>query len=174
MTYWLCWLIILIEDSDVAIFLCFIAISIWDIDMLIVLIDYLACLSIVILIFPWLFYSSHMYRLKVVYLLTWCIDSLAYILSWSFLSMLSLSLFTLIVIFSLSLCVDMGDISALYLIACCMTTLLLCVCMSLVRVGCAPIPLPPTLWFWSFLSFRLLLLQVWGLVCVCFSDRARG
>ena len=35
-----------------AIFLCLIAISIWDIDMLIMLIDYFACLSIVTLILP--------------------------------------------------------------------------------------------------------------------------
>ena len=33
-------------------FLCFIAISIWDIDLLIMLIDYLACLNIVTLVLP--------------------------------------------------------------------------------------------------------------------------
>ena len=87
------------EDSDVAIFfLCFIAISIWDIDLLIMLIDYLACLNIVTLVLPWFFYSPHMYKLTIVYLLTWCVDSIACILSWSFFSMLSLSLFILIVI----------------------------------------------------------------------------
>ena len=84
--------------GDVAIFLCFIAISVWDIDMLIMLIDYFACLSIVTLILPWLFCSLHMYKLTVVYHLTWCVDSLACILSWSSLSMLSLSLFILIII----------------------------------------------------------------------------
>ena len=46
-------LIILIEDSDVAFFfLYFIAIFVWEIDMSIVLIDYLACLSIVTLTLP--------------------------------------------------------------------------------------------------------------------------
>ena len=90
LTCWLWWLIILIGDFDVAIFLCFIAISIWDIGMLIVLINYLVCLSIVTLIFPWLFCSLHMYRLIVVWILTWCVDSLACILSWSFFSMPSL------------------------------------------------------------------------------------
>ena len=95
LTCWLCWLIILIEDSDVSIFLCFIAISIWDITMLI---DYLVCLSIVTLILPWLFCSLHMYRFIVVYHLTWWVNSLACTLSWSSLSMLSLSQFILIVI----------------------------------------------------------------------------
>ena len=98
LTCWLCWLIILIEDFDVSIFLCFIAISIWDFIMLIVLIDYLVCLSIVTLILPWLFCSLHMYRFIVVYHLTWWVNSLACTLSWSSLSMLSLSQFILIVI----------------------------------------------------------------------------
>ena len=101
---------------------------IWDIDILIMLIDYLdwgfwcnvffvfhcythlghwhadcddwlSCLSyIVTLILPWLFCSPRMYRLIVVYHLTWCVDSLACISAWSSLSMLSLSLFILIVI----------------------------------------------------------------------------
>ena len=88
--YWGFWLL--------RFFLCFIAMSIWDIGMLIVLIDHLALLSIVTLILPWLFSSPHMYRLTVVYHLTWWVDSLACILSWSTLSMLSLSLFALIVI----------------------------------------------------------------------------
>ena len=82
LTCWLCWLIILIKDSDIATFLCFIAIFVWDIDMLIVLIDYLACLSIVTLILPWLFCSLHMHRLTVVYHLTWCVNSLGCISSW--------------------------------------------------------------------------------------------
>ena len=113
LTCWLWWLIILIEDSDVAFsFLCFIVIFVWEIDMLIMFIDYFVYLSIVTLILPWLFCSPHMYRLIVVYHLTWCVDFLDRILSWSFLSMLSLSLFVLIVIFSFSLCVDMDDILA--------------------------------------------------------------
>ena len=149
---------------------CLVIIFIWDIAMLI---DYLACLSIVTLILPWLLCSPHMYRLIIIYLLTWCVDSLARILSWSSLSMLSLTLFTLIVIFLLSLCVDIVDIFALCLTACCMTTLFLCDCMSLVCVDRTSIPLPPTLWFRSLPSFWFSLLQVWGLVCVCFFDRVR-
>ena len=126
-------------------FLLLITIFIWDIDMLIILIDSLDCLSILILLLPWLSCSfwhvcSHFY-------ISCClsVDSFACILSWSSLSMLSLLLFILIVIFSFSLCVDMDDILALYLIACCMTALLLCDCMLLVYVGRIPIPLPPTL-----------------------------
>ena len=90
LTCWLCWLNILTEDSNVTIFLYFIAIPIRIIDTLIVLIDYLVCLSIVTLIFPWLFYSSHMYRLIVVYFSPWCVDPFSCILSWLLWSMLSL------------------------------------------------------------------------------------
>ena len=120
LTCWLCWLIILIEDFDVSIFLCFIAISIWDFIMLIVLIDYLVCLSIVTLILPWLFCSLHMYRFIVVYHLTWWVNSLACTLSWSSLSMLSLSQFILIVIAY----VDLSDIFVLCLTVCCMIAFL--------------------------------------------------
>ena len=153
---------------------CLVIVFIWDIDMLITLIDYLACLSIVTLILPWLFCSSHMYRLTVIYHSTWCVDYSACILSWSFFSMISLLIFILIAIFSFSLCVDMDDISALCLTACCMTALLLCDCMLLVYVGRTSIPLPPPPWFRSFTSFRFLHLQAWGLVCACFSNWARG
>ena len=153
-------------------FLCLTVIFIWDINVLMTLIVYLACLSIVTLILPWWFYSPHMYRLIVVYIPTGCVDSLACILSWSSLNMLSLSLFVLIVIFSFSLCVDMDDIFALCLTVCCMTALLLCFCMLLVCVGHITILLPPTLWFRSFPLFRLLFLQVWDFMCVYFSDRA--
>ena len=41
-----------------------------------------------------------------------------------------------------------------------------------VYVGCISIPLPPILWFRPFPSFQFLHLQVWGLMCACFSDRA--
>ena len=98
LTCWLWWSIILIKDSDVVIFLYFIAISFWDIDMLIVLIDYLTYLRIVTLISPWLFWSPRTYRFTVVYHLTWCVDSLVCILSCSSLSVMSVSLFILIVI----------------------------------------------------------------------------
>ena len=63
---------------------CLVIVFVWGIDMLIMLIDHLTCLSIVTLVLPWLFCSPHMYRLIVVYLSTWCIDFLACILSWSF------------------------------------------------------------------------------------------
>ena len=154
--------------------LCLTITFIWDIKVLMTLFVYLVCLSIVTLILPWLFCSPHVYGLIVVYILTGCVDSLACILSWSSLSMLSLSLFVLIFIFSFSLYIDMDDVSALCLIACCMTTLFLCDCMLLVCVGRTYIPLPPTPWFRSFPSFRFLHLQVWDLVCVCFFDQANG
>ena len=48
--------------------------------------------------FPWLFWSPCMYGFIVVYHLIWHVNSLAYILSWSSLSMMSVSLFILIVI----------------------------------------------------------------------------
>ena len=151
LTCWLCWLIILIEDSNIAMFLCFIAIFIWDIDMLIVLIDYLTCLSIVILILPWLFYSLHMHRLTVLYLLTWCVDSLACILSKSSLSMLYLSLFILIVISRMWTWVVYSYFAWLYV-----TWLPSpCDCMPLVHVGRTSIPLPPTLCFGHFFQFWL-------------------
>ena len=99
MTCWLYSLIILIEDSDYSNFFRASFLYLFgDINMLIVLIDPLTCLSIVTLILPWLFCSLHMYRFIVVYRLTWWVDSLACILSWSSLSMLSLSLSILIVI----------------------------------------------------------------------------
>ena len=78
--------------------LCFIAIFVWDIDMLIISIDNLVSLSIVTLILPWLFWSPRMYRFIVVYHLTWWIDSHVCILSWSSSSMMSVSLFILIII----------------------------------------------------------------------------
>ena len=164
-----------LRDFDIIILdACLVIIFVWDIDMQIMFIDYLACLSIVTLILPWLLYLPHMYRIIVVYILIVCVDSFACILSWSSLSMLSLSLFILIVIFSLSLCVDMSDISVLRLIACCMTALLLRDCMLLVYVGRTSILLPQTLWFRSFPSFQFLHLQVWYLLCACFFDWARG
>ena len=145
---------------------CLVIILIRDIDMLIMLIFYLVCLSIKALILPWLFCSLHMYRLIVVYLSTWCVDSFACILSWSFLSMLSLSLFALIVIFLLSLRVDMCDISALRLIAYCMIALLLHDCMLVVCLGRRSIPLPPILRF-LVISFISALTFASVRLCVC-------
>ena len=133
--------------------------------------DWLSCLSyIVTLILPWLFCSPRMYRLIVVYHLTWCVASLACILSWSSLSMLYLSLFILIVIARMWTWVVYSYFVWLYVA----WLPPLCDCMPLVYVGRTSIHLLPTLWFRSFLSSWLSLLQVWGLVCVCFSVRARG
>ena len=119
-------------------------------------------------------YPAHfdMYVHFVVSLICFSVDYLACILSWSYLNLLSLLLFILIVIFLFSLCVEMDDILVLRLTACCMTALFLCVCMLLVYVGHTSIPLPPTLSFRSFPSFWFLYLQVWGLMCAYFSYRA--
>ena len=83
-------------DSDVAIFLWFTTTFVWDIDMLIILIDPLALLSIVTLILTWSFYS-----------LT-CI----------------LPIFVTICLDFHSLYVDVSDIYVLYFTVCCMTALL--------------------------------------------------
>ena len=83
-----------------------------------------------------------------------------------FLSMLYLLLFILIVIFLFSLCVDIGDIPVLFMAAWCMTALLMCVFMLLVHVDCITIPLPPTLWFWSF-HFLSILTFASVRPCVC-------
>ena len=94
------------------------------------------------------------------------VDYFVCILSWSYLSLLSLFLFILIVIFSFSLCVDIDDILAFYLTACCMTVLLLYDCMLLVYVDRTSIPLSQTLWFWSF-SFISILTFANVRPCVC-------
>ena len=147
-------------------FLCSIAISICDISMLMILIDYALAMIILFTLTCMLILLYNLFILVLILLLVHYLDHIF--------SMLSLLLFILIVIFSFSFCVAIDGIPALCLTICCMTTLLLCVCMLLVYVGHLSIPLPPTLWFRSFPSFLLLLLQVWGLVCVCFSDRASG
>ena len=75
-----------------------------------------------------------MYVHIVVYLVCLSVDSITCIFFLSSLSMLSLLIFILIVVFSFSLCVDMDDILAFCLTACCMTALLMCDCMLLVYV----------------------------------------
>ena len=92
-------------------------------------------------------YPTHfdMYVHFVISLICLGVDYLACILSSSYLSMLFLFLFILIVIFSFSLCVDMDDILALYLTACCMIALVPCDYMLLVYVGRTSIPSHPTL-----------------------------
>ncbi|RVW12817.1 hypothetical protein CK203_112233 [Vitis vinifera] len=93
--------------------------------------------------------------------------------------MISLLIFILIAIFSFSLCVDMDDIFALCLTACCMTALLLCDCMLLVYVGRTSIPLPPPpsfdhlLHFDSYICKRealCVLVSLTELECMCGGD----
>ena len=108
------------------------------------LIDRLVLLSTLILILLWLFWSLHMRTLTSVYHLARHVDPLICILSWSSLSMMFVSLFVLIVVFSFILCVH-DDIYELCLIVCCMTAIFLCDCMSSVYVGLTSIPLHPTL-----------------------------
>ena len=73
---WLSW-------SRILFFLCFIAMFVEYIDMLIILIDHFVLLSALILILPWLFWSLHMHTLTIVHHLACCVVSLACILSWS-------------------------------------------------------------------------------------------
>ena len=122
------------------------------------LIDRLVLLSTLTLISPWLFWSPHMHTLTTVYHLVGHADSFA--------CMMFISLFVLIVIFSLILCVH-ADIPELCLIACGMIALFLRDCMLPVCVGRSSIPLSPTLWSRSFSSFQFSLWQVWSLVCAC-------
>ena len=155
-------------------FLWFIAISIWDIDMLMILIDFLDCLSILILILPWLSYSLwHVCTHCCIscFLSDWLICLYIILIIFEHVILVT---FILIVMFSFGLCVDMDDILGFCLIVCCMTSRLLCDCMLPIRVGRTSILLPLILWFQSFPSFWFLHLQVWGFVCTCSSDRASG
>ena len=144
--------------------------SFWHAGLL--MIDLIALLSVLILILPWLFWSPHMHTLTTVYHLVGHVDSFACILSWSSLSMMFISLFVLIFIFSLILCVH-GDISEHRLIVCCMTAIFLCDCMPLVSVGSTFIPLPPILLI-SIIPFisALTIASVRPFVCLL-PDRAR-
>ena len=119
----------------------FIAIFVWDIDMLIILIDYLALLSIETLILPCLFWSPHMYRLAIIYHLIWH-DwfSRLYII-------LVIMEHTIIcqIFFSISLCVGLDDLYLFCMIVCCMTPLILMWLHELrVYVGHTLIPLFPS------------------------------
>ena len=192
LTCWSCWSIILIGDYDIAsffmphwyicmryltcwlcdrlswlrilIFLCFIAMFVEYIDMLIILIDHLALLSIVILILPWLFCSSHMHGFTGIYHLTWCVDSLACILSWS---PFEHDVRITIRLDRHSLCAWV-IYPVLCLTACCMIASL---CMIACRLSMWVSLLSPYLqlsWFRSFISSQFSLLQVWDLLCACF------
>ena len=100
------------------IFVCYIDIA--DLYRLILLL----CLAYLLWFFPWLIWSLHMHTLATIYHSTRHTDPLVCILFWSSLSMIFVSPFVLIIIFSLILCVY--DISYLCLIAC-RRTILLCV-----------------------------------------------
>ena len=167
LTCWLCWLICLDWDFQYHDFMCFIDIFVWGIDMLV-------CCWLIVLycLAHWLWFchdcSGHLTCIHSPLYIIW-LDMLIHLLVYYLdrpLSMMFISLFVLIVVFSLILCVH-GDISEHCLIVCCMTAIFLCDCMPLVSVGSTFIPLPPTLWFRSFPSSRFSLLQMWGLVCAC-------
>ena len=155
-----CLVIVLIWDMDMLImmidyldwgfqlwrfFPCFIAIFVWDIDMLIMLIDHLALLSIVTLILPCLFLLPHMYRLTIVYHLIWH-DwfSRLYIIMIVVEHAIICQIF-----FSISLYVDLNDIYLFCMTVCCMTSLILCDCMSCLsmwdKIGRAHVWTPVTL-----------------------------
>ena len=203
LTCWSCWLIILVGDSNIASFLmlhwyicmryltcwlwdwlswlripmscfllCFIDVFVWDIDMPIILITLIVLLSILTLISSWLFWSLHMHTLTTIHHSAWHVVSLTCILFWSSLSMMFVSLFVLIVVFSLILCVH-DDISELCLIVCCMTALLCVIECRLSMWAAHLFSYLQLSWSRSFPSFWFSLLQVWGLVCVCYFDRAR-
>ena len=151
-------------------FLCLIDISICDIDILMILIDSLDCLSILILLLPWLPYSfwhicSHCCISRC--LSDWIIC--LYII----LIVFEHAVFVTIHLDCHSLYVDMSDISVLCLTVCCMTALLCVIACRLSMWAAHLSPYLQSFGFRSFLSFWLSLLQVWGFVCACFSDRAR-
>ena len=137
-----------IEDFVVFSFLCFIAMTVEYIDMLIVLIDHFVLLSALILILAWLFWSLHMHTLTIVYHSA------------------------LIVAFSLILCVHEWYI-LLCLTIWSMTALPLHDCMLLVYVGLTSIPLLPNLLV-SVIPFISVLTITSVRPSECFlSDRAR-
>ena len=133
---------------------------------------------ILLIVLAYWFFSYHdcpahfdMYVHTVVYLVVLVIDSFACIVSWSYLSMLFLSLFILIVIACMWTWVIYMYPAWLYV------TWPLFFCMIACRLSVWAAHLSSYFQsssFRSFLSFWLSLLQVWGLVCACFSDLARG
>ena len=147
---------------------CHIHLRFWHAGLL--MIDLIALLSVLILILAWSFWSLHMHTLTTVYHSAWHVASLGHIFSWSSLGMVFLSLFILIV----KACMYTWVIYlVLCLSVCCMTTLLLLDCMSLVHVGRTSIPLPPNLLV-SVIPFIsvLTIASVRPFVCLLF-DRAK-
>ena len=126
---------------------CLDVIFIWDFDML----DYwwlilLHCLAYWFWFWHDLFWSLHMHTLTIVYHSAWHVDSLTCILFWLSLSMMFVSLFVLIVIFSLILCVHV-DISEFCLIVCCMIAFLCVIvcCLSMWVAHLSPYLRPSSL-----------------------------
>ena len=79
------------------------------------------------------------------------------------------------IFFLINLCVDLDDIYLFRMTVCCMTSLILCDCMSCLSMcGTHLFPYLQLSWFRSFPSFLFSLLQVWDLVCVSYSNWARG
>ena len=177
---WLYWSIILIGDFDTMIFfvllyawviiaywgfwcgnfLCLIIISICDVDILMILIDSLDCLSILILLLPWLSCSF------------WHVCS-HYCISCR-LSDWLLCLYIILIVFEHDACISIHLIviacmctwaiyHVLCLVVCRMTALL---CMLLVCVGSTSIPLSPTLWV-SIISFISVFTFASVRPCVC-------
>ena len=110
---------------------------------------------------------SPLYITRLDMLILWLV-----ILFWPSLSMMLVSLFVLIVVFSLILCVYEWYI-LLCLIVWCMTALSLHDCMSPVYVGFTSIPLPPNLLVSVILFISVLTIaSVRPSVCLL-SDRAR-
>ena len=112
-------------------------------------------------------YPAHlgMYVHIALYLVCLSVDSLACILSW--LSWIMLSLIYIHLNYHTSCLACVWYIPVLHdcFVPDCSSSVWLHALFT--YVGHISILLAPTLWFWSFPSFRLLFLQVWGLVCVC-------
>ena len=107
-TYWLWWLIYLNWDFRCHDFSCFTDIFVCYIDIVdLYRLILLLCLAYLLWFFPWLIWSLHMHRLATIYHSTRHTDPLVCILFWSSLSMMFVSPFVLIIIFSLILCVYM-------------------------------------------------------------------
>ena len=112
---------------------CLAIVSIWGIDMLIILIDHFANPHILTLFVVWLLCSPWLvYSRCCLSFPFWYLDYFYYILSWSLLSMpFILNRYSSrLLYFLFSLCVDLDDIHVFCMTVCCMTSFLQCDCMS--------------------------------------------
>ena len=103
--------------------LCLIVISICDIGMLMILIDYALAMIILLTL------TCTFFLLLISFILTWLILLVVYYLDYHGACYPCL-IFISIIILLPSLCVDMSDIHVLCMTICCMTFLLPCGCMS--------------------------------------------